>query len=132
MCHNSIYNGRNWSSVFLVVDREKEMNSIDMAHQVLNALRDQGIEGYIYHKAVTTESVYVKFEDQRLCSLRIGDHDGKERYRYKWNLRSDYTKFKVKIDNGIKRFFFPWEEWSRLVDRIVEYKRNAGRSFSVN
>jgi hypothetical protein len=37
---------------------------------------------------VTTNSLYIKFE-QGYGSLRIGDHRGKKKYKYTWNIRVD-------------------------------------------
>lgn len=33
-----------------------------------------------------TGSTYLKFRDRRLGGIRIADHDGRRRYRYKWNV----------------------------------------------
>ena len=37
------------------------------------------------NESVTTSSIYIKTPDG--YSLRVGDHDGKQKYKYKWNLR---------------------------------------------
>lgn len=38
----------------------------------------------LHNRAVTTSSIYCKTPDG--YSLRIGDHKGREKYSYKWNL----------------------------------------------
>lgn len=44
----------------------------------------------LYKKATSTSSIYCKMQDG--YSLRIGDHKGKEKYSYKWNLGPQYTE----------------------------------------
>lgn len=41
------------------------------------------------NEAVTTNSIYLKFEDTKLGSIRISDHTGKSKYAYKLNIDSD-------------------------------------------
>jgi hypothetical protein len=42
------------------------------------------------NRSVTTSSIYLKTPDG--FSLRIGDHRGKEKYSYKWNLNPDQPR----------------------------------------
>ena len=58
-----------------------------LADQILSELSQFG--PYIYHKAVTSNSIYVKFPHWGLGSVRIGDHTGRQKYRYRWQLRTD-------------------------------------------
>ena len=42
-------------------------------------------------------SYYIKFKDNRVGSIRISDHEGRERYSYTWQVNiSEDTKFKLK------------------------------------
>lgn len=77
--------------------------------KILTELKE--LEPYIYHKSYTTNSVYVKFKNERLRSLRISDHDGYDKYKYKWNIRSDVNKMYVDNDNNIKRFYYPLSDF---------------------
>jgi len=43
------------------------------------------VGGYGYYEA-QTGSRYIRFTDPRVGSIRIGDHQGRPRYRYRWNL----------------------------------------------
>ena len=85
---------------------------------VLSELKPLG--AYIFHKA-KTDSVYVKFEDKRIGSLRIGDHDGREKYKYRWNLRSDMVTERVIKDNHVRRFYFPINKTYTLCKAIKGY-----------
>jgi len=59
---------------------------------------------FIRNCSVTTSSIYIKTPDG--FSLRVGDHNGKKKYTYKWNLLLGYSKkgFWEK-DRGVWRFY---------------------------
>lgn len=64
------------------------------------------LKPYIYHRA-TTGSVYIKFENERLRSVRIGDHKGVSKYRYMWNIdTSEKGKVWEETESGVVRQFF--------------------------
>lgn len=78
------------------------------------------------NRSVTTSSIYVKMPDGK--SLRIGDHKGREKYSYRWNLRLDLEDSFWKDDNRdgytIHRFYTP------SVDELVkELNRILGGDF---
>ena len=56
--------------------------------KIINYLSNLGISIHIYH-AFSTNSIYIKLDYGVLGSIRISDHDGKERYKYKYNVRTD-------------------------------------------
>ena len=59
---------------------------------------------YIRNCSVTTSSIYIKTPDG--LSLRVGDHNGKEKYKYKWNLRWGISKSGFwEKDNGVWRYY---------------------------
>ncbi len=69
------------------------------------------------NRSVTTSSIYCKTPDR--YGLRIGDHKGKEKYSYKWNLdptllRSYWKKEFNKID---KRSY--WRYYASNVDDLA-------------
>lgn len=60
----------------------------EIAKELIKELDLIGVKSYIWHCA-TTGSVYVRFEDNRIGSVRLGDHNGKDKLKYKFNIRSD-------------------------------------------
>lgn len=65
---------------------------------------------YIYNSA-TTGSVYMKFKaSSLLCSIRIANHAGRKKYRYKWNLFKGIGKIKKEMDRGIERYYYDWKQ----------------------
>lgn len=77
-------------------------NLAAMADRVMKRLRGHG--AYLYHAAMTG-SHYVKFSDPRIGSLRIADHRGKDKYRYKWNLMHGAQRA-TDYDGHVKREYY--------------------------
>lgn len=93
-----------------------------IANLVIEELNKRGMEAYIYHTA-TTGSIYIRFANPNMKSIRVGDHEGREKYSYKFNLRSDVTTTGWKIDdNGVWRYFCPFSKWKWLVEQIIKRK----------
>ena len=48
-----------------------------LQEELIFLLDEAGLKPKLYCDAVTTSSFYIKVEDERLRSLRVGDHGGK-------------------------------------------------------
>ena len=83
---------------------------------LLNTLKDKGI--YLYHVS-RYDSVYLKFKDERLGSIRIADHTGRTKYRYKWNLEID-GKTRVAEDRGVTRHYYNSRDVCDLADKLLK------------
>lgn len=70
------------------------------------------------YDAITTNSVYLKLDYGVLGSLRIGDHRGKKKYTYKYNLEQGVQRHIVQ-DRGIDRVYCPFRDIDMLVDKIL-------------
>ena len=60
---------------------------------------------YLYHVALTG-SAYIKFPHWGLGSIRVADHKGREKYRYRWNVdtrKSQWGTYKRFKDRGTLR-----------------------------
>lgn len=88
-----------------------------LARHVLHELADLG--AYVRNSSVTTTSVYIKFEDERIGSLRIGDHPGKAKYAYRWNLEKGRSG--ELVDRGIRRYYYDWHEVNQMIHDIRLY-----------
>lgn len=78
------------------------------------------LEAYIYHKAYPSNSIYIKFKDRRLGSIRISDHEGRSRYSYRWNLRSDIESKNDKLNH---RYYYNIKEINNMINHIINYER---------
>jgi hypothetical protein len=91
-------------------------NFTGIANKLVIELTELGIKCYIYHTA-TTGSIYIRFEDIRIGSIRLGDHDGKEKLKYKFNIRSDISrKHKRWLKDGdVWRFYLRQDDWRQII-----------------
>ena len=92
-----------------------------LAEDIIFMLDEASLKPRLYCDAVTTSSFYIKFEDERLRSLRVGDHGGKTKYRYKWNLRLDMHKFERTVKKGAVRFFYPIDQLPKMIQHMQRY-----------
>lgn len=90
-------------------------STLDIAHKVTMELLDLG--AHIY-KVADSGSVYIKFEQSGLGSLRIATHHGMLKYRYRWNLRKDLDEHYSENDRGVVRYWFSWDELDLFYDKI--------------
>ena len=99
------------------------MNHKQIAQTIIDTLEANNVSAYIYCEA-TTSSVYVRFKDARNSSIRIADHEGKSKYRYKWNVRTDKNFRKKygtgwKKDRGIYRYYCIPDEIPEMISLII-------------
>ena len=94
-----------------------------LANSVLKRLNDEGVECYLWHSA-NTGSAYIRFNDNRIGSIRLGDHKGRPKLSYRWNIRSDFPKGHNKWHkvNDKWRFYTHTSNWIELIPHILERK----------
>lgn len=100
----------------------KSFNKIKCAADcIVEALNNSNVPCYIWHIA-TTGSIYIRFEDNRIGSVRIGNHEGRSKLKYKYNLRSDLNLKDVKWvkDENTWRCYLPLFKWDELVKILIE------------
>ena len=86
------------------------------------------------NRSSTTASIYAKTPDGH--SLRIGDHKGKERWAYRWNLRLDLKSsfWMVEVRDGrrIPRFYTPSvDELAREVGERTAKETGVGKGLAL-
>ena len=96
--------------------------------KIIYQLDEAGLEPILNNNSVTTTSFYVKFEDERLRSLRVGDHPGRSKYRYKWNLRLDLEKSYVDNHEGIIRYYYCYKELDKMILHMQNYLAKCQKS----
>ena len=97
----------------------KRNNYHSQADQLVIALNKHKLGAYIYHKA-NTGSAYIRFENPNLCSVRIGDHDGIERYKYKFNLRRDLRTQGWQKEDGVWRYYAGFNHIDKLIEAVLQ------------
>lgn len=109
------------------IEEVKEVRTINsvpanQVERIVNIILRElsSLGAYVYHKS-KYNSVYIKFNDPELRSLRIGDHEGRAKYRYKWNLRFDLDS-KTLVDNGVTRFYYNIFDLTKMINHIKAYQ----------
>jgi len=74
---------------------------------------------YIYHVS-KYDSIYIKFQNEKLRSIRLADHSGREKYKYKWNLNIVGSQRKEE-DRGVLRFYYPVGKYQDFVNHFKNY-----------
>lgn len=74
------------------------------------------------NEAVTTNSIYLKFNDSRLGSIRVSDHTGRLKYAYKWNIGSDIYKKRIDKNDGYVRYYYPIRDEISIFKDMLAYK----------
>jgi len=102
----------------------KRINFEQLANKIIKKLKSEGIECYLWH-AATTGSAYIRFEDNRMGSIRLGDHAGRSKLNYKWNVRSDFPKNHKKWHkvNNLWRYYVHSSNWIDIIQPLKERQK---------
>lgn len=108
--------------------RGANRRAIEQVHQrLLIELHDLG--AWTYHVA-QWGSTYIKFADPQLGSLRISDHQGREKYAYRWNLDVVSEPLCVVEErNGHLCYHFGPETVDELVASIRQWGKTIKEGF---
>ena len=68
---------------------------IEVSNKLIKELKQRGFKINRYY-AHGTKSIYLKLDYGACCGIRISDHKGKKRYRYRFNIIKNY-KFLYKL-----------------------------------
>lgn len=74
---------------------------------------------YVYHIS-KYDSIYIKFENEQLRTIRLADHSGRVKYKYKWNLNIVGSKL-VEDDRGVVRFYYPVGQYQEFINHFKNY-----------
>jgi len=86
---------------------------------VLTELKHLG--AYVFYSAATG-SQYIKFADPRVGSLRVGDHKGIEKYKYKWNLSISGKRRDVSTGKSFRKYY-PADDLLEMCSDIRAHRR---------
>ena len=95
------------------------VNRKEYINFLLEKLEENNIKAYLYCEA-KSGSFYIKMENKRLGSIRISDHEGRKKYKYKYNVRFDMLDSFTEIDRNVKRFYCPPKQYRKIIKKINE------------
>lgn len=108
----------------------KRNKEIEVSNKLIKNLKDKGFEIHKYY-AKTTKSIYLKLDYGVCCGIRISDHKGKKKYRYKFNLIKQYNGPKQVNDRGYLRLFYDYSNTDELVNDVQEEKKEKINKYGI-
>lgn len=92
----------------------------NIAHKLVAELNDLWVECYIWHEA-QGGSVYIRFKNQFIGSIRISDHPERSKLKYKFNIRADvhHNHNKWVKDKGSWRFTVSLNRWRNVIPEVL-------------
>lgn len=97
-------------------------STVKIADKILNDLRDW--RPYIWHKS-KNESIYIKFPHWALGSIRIGNHNSRAKYNYRFEIRTDIIEEVSNIVRKGSTFFISpnsLEKFYALFEKLAKAK----------
>lgn len=95
---------------------------IEVSNKLIEDLKKKDFRIHKYY-AKTTKSIYLKLDYGVCCGIRISDHTGKKRYKYKFNLIKQYKGPKQINDKGYLRLFYNYNNTEELVKDVQNEKK---------
>lgn len=105
--------------------------------EVANELAIKLSDFFIVHKycAYSSDSVYIKLDYGMGGSIRVSDHKGKKRYKYKYNIMKNIENRYEEVENGVTRKYYPFKEVNiAIADILIEselYKITLGNDYYI-
>ena len=100
----------------------KRNQEIVVSNKLIKNLKEKGFQIQKYY-ARTTRSIYLKLDYGVCCGIRISDHNGKKKYKYKFNLIKQYNGPKKIIDRGYTRLFYKYNNTNELIKDVQNEKK---------
>lgn len=94
---------------------------IKVSNKVIHILINKGFKINRYY-ARTTRSIYLKLDYGVCGAIRISDHVGKKKYKYKFNLIRNYNGPKEVKDDGCYRKYYSYKHTNELIADIEKEK----------
>jgi hypothetical protein len=101
-----------------MVDYQSKKRIKDTADYVVKVMKSQGVIVQRYD-ALSTLSVYLKFDYGLLNTLRISDHRGKDKLSYKYNIRTDIETYYQSGEGATEMNFYPFSEVDACLKKIL-------------
>ena len=103
---------------------------MDIKGYMYKLLEDLDREGFIlqYYRAFSTSSCYIKLDYGVSNSIRIADHEGIEKYHYRFNLMLNLDKSYQK--DG--RFYYCIKDYHKLLSDINKFRDEQFDKYGFN
>lgn len=101
--------------------------TMKIARQIIRRLVPLGVH-VLRQNSITTSSVYLKFDFGVLHSCRIGDHKGKEKYSYRYNIGPGISERFTDTTGPYPRCYYSVNDIEELIfDVLAERSQKLAR-----
>ena len=107
------------------------MNGDDVTNLLVKRLLDMGFIVHRYNSH-STSSIYLKLDYGISCGIRIADHPGRKKYRYRFNVVKDYVGDKVIVKNGLICLFYDYTEIESVLNAVQEEKQKKIQKYGID
>lgn len=109
---------------------KKRQQEKAVSNEVIKKLKNKA---YLVHRhySITTRSIYLKIDYGVCCGIRISDHNGKKKYKYRFNLIKHYRGPKEVIDKGYVRLFYDYKNVNELIADVDKEKQNKIKVYGL-
>jgi len=109
----------------------KRGQEIEISNKLIKELKEKGFQINKYY-AKTTKSIYLKLDYGVCCGIRISDHNGKKKYKYKFNLIKQYNGPKEIKDRKYIRLFYDYNNTEELIDDVQNERKSKINKYGLN
>lgn len=103
------------------------MNLQEAADYIVEKMAKEGVAVHRYD-AITSKSIYLKFDFGVAYSLRISDHKGYKHLTYRYNLMQGATGKRTQIDKGFKRDYYGLDWIDGMIRDILQNRKSKMQS----
>ena len=95
---------------------------IEVSNKLIKELKQRGFKINRYY-AHGTKSIYLKLDYGACCGIRISDHKGKKRYRYRFNIIKNYKVPRKVLDRWYVRLYYDYNKIKEVISDIQNEKK---------
>lgn len=108
----------------------KRNQEIEISNEIIEKLKEKGFRIHKYYSK-TTKSIYLKIDFGVCYGIRISDHKGKKKYKYRFNLIKQYKGPKQVVDDGDIRLFYNYNNIGELIKDIQNEKISRIKKYGI-
>lgn len=106
------------------------MNGNDVANILAEELLNMNFIVHRYNSH-STSSIYLKLDFGLACGIRIADHSGKPKYKYRFNVMKDYVGDKVIIKDGLICYFYDFSELDKVLAAVQKERQEKLKKYGL-
>ena len=110
--------------------RKSEHDMEEVFKEIVKELKKHDFIISTYH-SYTTSSIYIKLDYGVANGIRIADHKGKKKYKYRYNVMNDLEADYREKDCGFERFYYRPKHIKKMINQIIKDKENKIERYGI-